>query len=329
MSEFLRGLRLSLLRPHFAIAVWLTQGALAAVLALPISNFLHAQLNRSPAAASLITAPNYLWWQTVRRSHPDLVGNLPEAAEALISPAGVKGFEDFFGVQGIGATFLGLGFVAILAHAFLLGGIYGSLHHPDGRDLTVFAREGARRLPAFLIVTLVAAASCAAIYHYLYVASGAALAGYSEDLSTQGAALLLVALRVLLLVVALTLVKIFADSIRVALVERPDLPPVTRYLVGIGSALGRLPAILTSLLLFSAATAALYLFWSRLSVNSAAVTTGGVVLLLAAQQVLVFLKSVLKVGYYAAVREAVLRRPVPSSAASAGEVPADSDRITE
>lgn len=331
MREFLRGLGISLRRPHFAIALWLADAALASVLVLPISNFLHAELNRSTAAASMITAPNTLWWQTARRTHPDLLGNLPEAAEALVSPSGAKGFEGYFGAQGVGAALLGLGLVAILAHAFLLGGIYGSLHHDDGRNLTAFAREGARRLPAFLIVTIVAAALCVAVYRYLYVASGAALAGFSEDLSTEGASLLLVAARFLLLLAALTVVKICADAIRVALVERPDLPPVTRYFVGIGSALGRLPAILSSLFLFSAATAVLYFLWTRLSVNSAAVTTGGVVLLVAAQQVFIFLRSVLKVGYYAAVREAVLRRPASAGAAPPAlpppESPADSGKI--
>ncbi len=327
MKEFLRGLATSLRRPHFALALWLADAALASVLVLPISNFLHEELNRSPAAAAMINGPNYLWWKTVRRIHPDLLGTLPEAAEALVSPAGVKGFEDFFGVQGIGAALLGLGFVAMLAHAFLLGGIYGSLHHEDGRNLTVFAREGARRLPAFLIVTLVAAALGVALYHYLYVGSGAALAIFSEDLSTEGAALLLVAARLLALVASLTLVKICADAIRVALVERPDLPPVTRYFIGIGSALGRLPAIGTSLLLLAGSTGLLYFLWTRLSVNSAAVTTGGVVLLVAAQQVFIFLKSVLKVGYFVAVREAVMRRPAASPAAGA-EVAADSGKIT-
>jgi hypothetical protein len=324
VREFLRGLGISLRRPHFAIALWLADAALAAVLVLPVSNFLHAELNRAPAASKMIAAPNYLWWKTARRVHPDLLGNLPEAATALISPDGVKGFQDFFDVQGIGASLLGLGFVAILVHAFLLGGIYGSLHHEDERNLTTFAREGARRLPAFLIVTIVAAAVCVAVYHYLFVGSGAALADYSEDLSTEGASLLLLLARLVLLAAALTIVKISADAIRVALVERPDLPPVTRYFVGIGSALGRLPAILASLVLFSGAAGLLYFLWSRLSVNSAAVTTGGVVLLVAAQQVLIFLKSILKVGYYAAVREAVMRRPLPEA-----EGPAESGRIPE
>jgi len=103
---------------------------------------------------------------------------------------------------------------------------------------------------------------------------------------------------------------------RVALVERPDLPPVTRYLVGVGSALGRLVPILATLVLWAGSTGVLYFLWSRLNVSSAATTTGGVVLLVAAQQVFVFLRAVLKVGYYAAIRETILRRAEPAAVAA-------------
>lgn len=317
MSEFGRGLALSIRKPHFAIAIWLVQGALAAVLALPISNFLHEELNHSPAAASMIAAPNALWWKTVRRTHPDLLGTLPEDALALFSARGARGFSAFDGASGIGAAFLGAGLLAIVLHAFLLGGIFGSLAN-RGSDLTVFAREGARRLPAFLIVTIGAAGLVAVIYHYVFWTSGEVLAGFSANLATERAQRLVALGRLALLVALATLVKIAADAIRVALVERPDLPPVTRYLVGVGSALGRLGRVLATLLLWAGSTAALYFLWSRLNVSSAATTTGGVVLLVAAQQVFIFLRAVLKVGYYAAIRETVLRR------AEAAPVPAES-----
>ena len=49
-------------------------------------------------------------------------------------------------------------------------------------------------------------------------------------------------------------------------------------------------------------------------------------LLVAAQQVFIFLKSVLKVGYYAAVRDAVMRRPAAEPVPVEG--PAESVRIT-
>jgi hypothetical protein len=310
---FARGLGISIRRPHFAIAIWLVEAALAALLALPISNFLHAELNHSPAAASITTAPNPRWWTTARREHPDLLGNFPEAAASLFSASGARGFSAFDDTSGIGAAFLGAGLVAVVFHAFLLGGIFGSLY-ARGSDLTVFAREGARRLPAFLIVTLAAAGLAAAIYHFVFYASGRALASFSSHLSTENSARMIVLARLAALVALLTLVKIAADAIRVALVERPDLPPVTRYLIGIGSALGRLGPVVATLLLWSASTALLYFLWSRLNVSSAATTTGGVVLLVTAQQVFIFLRAVLKVGYYAGLREIILRRdaaPVP------------------
>lgn len=311
MKEFLRGLGISIRRPHFAIAIWLVDAALAACLALPISNFLHAELNHSPAGASMITAPNALWWNTARREHPDLLGTFPEAAVSLFSASGARGFSAFDGAAGIGAAFLGAGLVAIVFHAFLLGGIFGSLY-AGGSDLTVFAREGARRLPAFLIVTIAAAGLVAVVYHFVFYASGRALEPFSSHLATETAARLVVLGRLAALVAILTLVKIAADAIRVALVERPDLPPVTRYLIGVGSALGKLGPILATLVLWTGATALLYFLWSRLNVSSAATTTGGVVLLVAAQQVFIFLRAILKVGYYAGVRDAIVRRSAPA-----------------
>ena len=317
MSAFWSGLNASIRRPHFAIAVWLVEAGLAAVLALPISNFLHAELNHSAERGSMISSPNLAWWQEERREHPDLAGNFPEAALSLVSPGGAAGFSSFTGTKGVAATFLGLGILAVVLHAFLLGGIFGSLHDEQGNNLAIFAREGARRLPAFLIVTILAASLCAGIYHSVYYLSGRALRTFSLDLPAEGKAFAFVALRVAALFVALTLVKISADAIRVALVERPDLPPVTRYIIGIGSALGRLPSIVATLALASLSTGLLYFLWSRLSVNSAATTTGGVVLLVTAQQVFVFLRSILKVGYYAGLRDTILRRSA-SEAAPAG-----------
>lgn len=306
MTEFVRGLGISIRRPHFAIAIWLVEGALAAVLALPLSNFLHAELNHSPAGTAMIAAPNALWWITARRAHPDLLGDLPEAAASLVSGTGAAGFSSFTGVSGLGAAFLGLGLLAIVLHAFLLGGILGSLQ-TNGSDLTVVAREGARRLPAFLVVTLGAGALAVTIYHYVYYVSGQALAGFAGNLATESGARLLLLGRAAALAALLTVVKIAADAIRIALVERPDLPPVTRYLVGVGSALGRFGTVFTTLFLATASTALLCFLWSRLHVSSAATTTGGVVLLVAAQQVFVFLRAILKVGYYAGVRDAILR----------------------
>jgi hypothetical protein len=321
VSAFWSGLMSSVRRPHFAIAVWLVEAGLAATLALPISNFLHAELNHAPERQAMISSPDLVWWQSARREHPDLVGNFPEASLALLSPGGAAGFSTFDGTRGIAAAFLGLGLLGIVLHAFLLGGIFGSLHDEHGNDLTIFAREGARRLPAFLIVTILAAALCAALYHSVYYLSGRALRTFSHDLPSEGKALVFVALRVVAVLAVLTVVKIAADAIRVALVERPDLPPVTRYLVGIGSALGRLPSIVGNLAFFAASTALLFFLWTRLSVNSAATTTGGVVLLVAAQQVFVFLRSILKVGYYAGLREAILRRrELPSPPVEAGRI---------
>lgn len=308
VTYFLRGLAASLRRPHFAIAIWLAEAALAGVLLLPIANVFHAAMNHSPQAAATGHSPDFLWWKTLVRTHPDLLGDLPAAAQALVSGKGAPGFFTFENSGALGATFLGLGFFAIILHSFLLGGILGGLRDPEaGRNLATFAREGVRRLPAFLIVTVGAAALCVAAYHYVFYFSGTALAGVSRNFPTERDAIVLAAARVVVFVILLTLIKLCADAIRVALVERPDYPPVTRYLIGVGSALGRLPTCIFLLVSFTFVTGLLYFGWSRLNVNSAAVTTGGVFLLVAAQQVFIFLRAVVKVGYYAGLRQALVR----------------------
>jgi hypothetical protein len=320
VRPFLRGLRASLARPHFALAIWLVQAGLAAALAIPISNFLHAELNRSPAGPSMIAEPDYRWWQAERRAHPDLLGDLPEAVEDLASASGADGFERFNNVAGIGAGLLSIGAIAIVLHAFLLGGILGGLRDPSAKDLVSFARDGARRFPSFMVVTAAAAALATAVYVHVFVASGRLLANFSESLPTEASAFLLVIARVLLLFVLLTAIKIAADSVRIALVERADLPPVTRVLVGLGSAAGSFRVAATVLFWAALAVAGLTVLWFQLSVKSAATTTGGVLLLVSAEQVYIFLRSIFKVGYYAGLREAVLRS-VPSHPPQAAEAP--------
>ena len=87
---FLRGLQLSLSKPYLAFALWLIQLMLSAALILPISNTLHALLDRSPAGEKMVANPDYGWWETVRRVHPDVLGNFPEIATGLISSEGRK-----------------------------------------------------------------------------------------------------------------------------------------------------------------------------------------------------------------------------------------------
>ena len=38
-------------------------------------------LDRSPAADQMVANPDFGWWETLRRTHPDLLGNFPDLAE--------------------------------------------------------------------------------------------------------------------------------------------------------------------------------------------------------------------------------------------------------
>ncbi len=78
MASFGRGLSLSLSKPYLAACLWLVQLLLSLVVIIPVSNSLHALLDQSPAGSRMVADPDYGWWETVTRTHAQLLGNLPE-----------------------------------------------------------------------------------------------------------------------------------------------------------------------------------------------------------------------------------------------------------
>ena len=106
-------------------------------------------------------------------------------------------------------------------------------------SLVTFGREGMRRMPAFLLFTFAALGAAFAAYQWIYVGSGEALRDRVRGLHTEQAALAVTALRLAAVVLALAVIKLLADSVRTVWVARPDLPPVSRFLFGIGGAIGR------------------------------------------------------------------------------------------
>jgi hypothetical protein len=306
---FGRGLRLSLSKPYLAATLWLIQLLLAAALILPISDSLHENLDRSPLADRMVGVPDYGWWETFRRTRPDLLGTLPDAAEESLSPLGIQP-ESIAGLRGIGAAAFSLALLAIVFHAFALGGVFGALREPSS-SLVTFGREGMRRLPAFLAFTLAAFAGALACYRWIYIETGRALALRVEDLATEGQALAVTALRLLSLLAALATVELVTDSVRAVWVARPDLPPVSRFLTGIGLALSRPLRLLGVLGGYAATTAGLYVLWILLDPPAGGEARFALVPLVASQQVFVFVRCLVKVGYYAGISEALVRAPSP------------------
>jgi hypothetical protein len=325
LSSFLRGLRLSLSKPYLAASLWLIQLLLAAVLILPVSNTLHALLDHSPAAARMVAHPDYGWWETMTRTHPDLFGNLPELMGAMLSPEGLRGKRGRGGqpgqpagaglerLRGVGATLFSLALLAVVLHAFALGGVLGALREPHG-SLVTFGREGMRRFPAFLAFTLAAAAAALAAYRWIYIETGRALEARVQELDTERAAMTLTALRLFALLAALAGIKLLADSVRSIWVARPDLPPVSRFFAGVAAALSRPLRLVGILLLFVLATAGLYLIWLVTDPSAGGEARFALVPLILTQQVFVFLRLLVKVGYYAGISEALTRAPSPEYA---------------
>ena len=306
---FLRGLGLSLARPYLALSLWLIQLLVASVVILPMSNTLHEQLDHSPAADRMVATPDFGWWETFRRTHPDVLGSFPELAAGLLSAEGAKR-SDIQGLRGVGAVTLSLAMLAAVLHAFALGGILGALREPSA-SLVIFCREGMRRFPAFLAFTLAAAAGALAAYRWIYVGTGKALTARVQELDSEPQAMALTAARLLLLLLVLAAIKLLSDSVRAIWVARPDLPPVSRFFAGLAAALSRPGRLLGVLLLYASITAGLYLLWLFLDPSAGGEARFALVPLILTQQVFVFLRLLVKVGYYAGVSEALTRMPSP------------------
>ena len=278
---------------------------------------------------STIPPPARGWWETVRRTHPDLLGTLPDAVEAATSVEGVKP-GSLAELQGIGATAISLALLGIVLHAFALGGIFGALREPHS-SLVVFGREGMRRFPAFLAFTLVTLAAALAAYNWIYLVTGEAWRDRLNDLDTEGQAMALNAARVAALLLALGAIKLLADSVRAIWVARPDLPAVSRLFAGLAAAFSRPARLFGVLFLYVLSGAALYVLWIYLDPSAGGEARFALVPLILAQQVFVFLRSLLKVGYYAGVSEALTRVPSPeySYVPAAAEAAASVDRAAD
>ena len=306
---FLKGLGLSLSKPYLAASLWLIQLLLAAVLILPISNSLHDLLDRSVAGSRMVANPDYGLWETLQREHPDLLGNFANLAAGLLTTAGVKSSQ-LSELRGIGAAAVSLAFLAVVLHAFALGGIFGTLREPKA-SLVTFGREGMRRFPAFLVFTLAALAAAGAAYRWIFLETGEALRNSVMELDTEGKALAVTALRVAAFLLALAAIKLLADSVRSTWVARPDLPPVSRFFAGVAAALSRPGRLFGVLVYDTIVTGALYFLWLWLDPSAGGEARFALVPLILTQQVFVFVRLLVKVGYYAGVSEALMRAPSP------------------
>jgi hypothetical protein len=325
---FARGLALSLSKPYLALSLWLTQLLLAAVLILPISNTLHDLLDHSSTGSRMVAYPEYGWWETFQRAHADLLGDFPKVATDLLTAEGAK-LQQLAGVRGIGATAVSLGMLAIVLHAFSLGGVLGALREPQA-SLVTFGREGMRRFPAFLIFTFAALAGAAAVYRWVFLETGKVLNNRLQELDTERTALVVTGLRVVALLLSLAAVKLLADSVRTVWVARPDLPPVSRFFTGIGGFLSRPLRLLGVLLYYALTTAVLYLIWLLADPPAGGEARFALVPLILTQQFFVFVRLLVKVGYYAGITEALTRAPKPeysyvAPAPEAAALPAESE----
>lgn len=327
LACFGRGMRLSLSKPYLAVSLWLVQLMLASVLILPISDSLHDNLDHSVTGSRMVAVPEYRWWETMRRTHPDLLGNFPELASDALSSSGVRA-KELAGLRGIGAAAVALGMLGIVLHAFSLGGVFGTLREPQS-SLVTFGREGMRRFPAFLVFTFAAVAAALAAYRWIWIESGEALKTRVQELDTEGKALAVTAVRLLVLLLVLAAIKLMADSVRAVWVSRPDLPPISRFFAGVGGALGRPARLFGVLALYVVTTLLLYGIWIWADPPAGGEARFALVPLILTQQVFVFVRLLVKVGYYAGVSEALSRDRSPEYSYVPAVVPSAEPRTPD
>jgi len=325
-SCFRRGLALSLSKPYLAVSLWLIQLLLASVLILPISNALHDELDHSVAGSRMVANPDWGWWETFQREHPDFLGNFPDLASDLLTTEGAKPSK-LGELRGVGATAAALAMLGIVLHAFALGGIFGTLREPRA-SLVTFGREGMRRFPAFLTFTFAALLAALAAYRWVYLETGLALKNRMQELDTEGRALLITGVRLLALLLVLAAIKLLADAVRATWVARPDLPPISRFFTGIGAWVTRPFRLFGVLLWYVIVTALLYLIWLVADPSAGGEARLALVPLILVQQLFVFIRLLVKVGYYAGVSEALSRDPSPEySYVPAPAAPSDSATV--
>jgi hypothetical protein len=186
-----------------------------------------------------------------------------------------------------------------------------------------------RRFPAFLAFTLAALGAALAAYRWIYLASGEAVRDRMTDLDTEGHAMALTAARLVLFLAVLAGIKLIADSVRAIWVARPDLPAVSRFFAGVAAAFSRPVRLFGVLLLYLVSAAALYVLWVVFDPSAGGEARFALVPLILAQQVFVFLRSLLKVGYYAGISEALTRLPSPEYSYAPAPVPAGTPPLVE
>jgi hypothetical protein len=200
--------------------------------------------------------------------------------------------------------------LGIVLHAFALGGIFGTLREPHA-SLVTFGREGMRRFPAFIAFTLASFAAAIAAYRWVWIESANLLKDRIPELSSERQAMGITVIRIVVMLAVLSAIKLVADSVRAIWVARPDLPPVSRFFAGIGGALARPLKLFGVLLSATALTVGLYLVWLVADPSAGGEARLALVPLILTQQVFVFLRLLVKVGYYAGVSEALTRTPSP------------------
>ena len=104
---------------------------------------------------------------------------------------------------------------------------------------------------------------------------------------------------------------------------------MSRFFAGVAAALSRPARLFGVLVDYTILTAALYLIWLWLDPSAGGEARFALVPLILTQQVFVFVRLLVKVGYYAGISEALTRIPSPEYSYAAPAAPAESAPASE
>ena len=296
-----RGLRLSLSKPYLARRA-LADPAPARGGAHPARSPTPSTrcLDRSPAADQMVGDARLRLVGDVAARPPRPARQLPARSPRGCCRRRASAGRSCPGLRGIGATAFSLALLAIVLHAFALGGVLGALREPSS-SLVTFGREGMRRLPAFLLFTL--AAFAAALRRPTAGStsrSGEALRDRVEELHDRAAG----ARRDGAAAAGARCSRSRSSSCSPTRSARSGSRGRTclrsRASSSASAARSRGPcASSASSALYALLTAGLYLLWLVLDPSAGGEARFALVPLILTQQVFVFVRLLIKVGYYA------------------------------
>lgn len=297
---------------------------LAAAFLHPLTSALRQTLDKSPWAERLGAgdADLHTFYTAFSRTRPDVLGNLEKWDEALTGERGERGpsgktapLSGFFSTTGLSGSAVAYAALAAVLAALFSGGFAGRFGAGTERtSLAAFGADAARFALPSLFFGALSLAGILSAYRWIYAAP--ATLYEPDDLRYEWEATGLVLLRLAAFLVVAGYLRLVVTYARAAMGQGAG-NPFAALMTGFGFVLGRPGRTLAIEILFGALGVLPLLLWIFLG----PVWNGGafadLALIFAAQQLVVFLRILTRVGNLGAASAYLKRSREPVSPAAA------------